>query len=125
MSLRIGCVFLFVGLLSACGDSNSPSAPSTGSGSSGTAGTPVSIVSGASTLTTTAYSPNPLNVTVGTTVTWTNNDNMSHTSTANNGLWSSPLIGPGGQFSTTFTSAGSFAYKCTIHPGMVGTVNVQ
>jgi plastocyanin len=85
----------------------------------------VSIVSGASTLTTTAYSPNPLSVTVGTTVTWTNNDNTSHTSTENNGLWSSPAIAPGGQFSTTFTSAGSFTYHCTIHPGMIGTVNVQ
>lgn len=125
MSLRMGSVFLLVALLSACGDSNSPSAPSTGSATSGTSGTPVSIVSGASTLTTTAYSPNPLNVTVGTTVTWTNNDNTSHTSTANNGQWSSPLIGAGGQFSTTFTSAGSFTYHCTIHPGMVGTVNVQ
>ena len=125
MRLRIGWAFLLAGLLSACGDSNSPSAPSTGSGSSGTSGTPVSIVSGASTLTTTAYSPNPLNVTVGTTVTWTNNDNTSHTSTANNGQWASPLIGPTGQFSTTFTSAGSFTYHCTIHPGMVGTVNVQ
>jgi plastocyanin len=124
MRLRIGWAFLLVGLLSAC-SSDSPSAPSTGSGSSGTAGTPVSIVSGASTLTTTAYSPNPLNVTVGTTVTWTNNDNTPHTSTANSGQWSSPAIGPGGQFSTTFTSAGSFTYHCTIHPGMVGTVNVQ
>jgi plastocyanin len=124
MSLRIGWAFLLVGLLSACG-SDSPSAPSTGSATSGTSGTPVSIVSGASTLTTTAYSPNPLNVTVGTTVTWTNNDNTSHTSTADNGRWSSPVIAPGGQFSTTFTSAGSFTCKCTIHPGMVGTVNVQ
>jgi plastocyanin len=124
MSLRIGWAFLLIGLLSACG-SDSPSAPSTGSGSSGTSGTPVSIVAGASTLTTTAYSPNPLNVSVGTTVTWTNNDNTPHTSTANNSLWSSPVIGPGGQFSTTFTSAGSFTYHCTIHPGMVGTVNVQ
>jgi plastocyanin len=124
MSLRsrLGWAFLLVGLLSACG-SDSPSAPSTGS--SGTSGTPVSIVSGASTMTATAYSPNPLNVTVGTTVTWTNNDNTSHTSTANNGQWSSPVIGPSGQFSTTFTSAGSFSYHCTIHPGMVGTVNVQ
>ena len=124
MSLRsrVGWAFLLVGLLSACG-SDSPSAPSTAS--SGTSGTPVSIVSGASTMTTTAYSPNPLNVTVGTTVTWTNNDNTSHTSTAINGQWSSPLIGPSGQFSTTFTTAGSFSYHCTIHPGMVGTVNVQ
>ena len=121
MRLRIGWALVLLGLLSAC-SSDSPSAPSTGTV---TSGTPVSIVNGASTLTTTAYSPNPVNVTVGSTVTWINNDNIAHTSTANNGAWSSPSIAAGGQFSTTFTTAGSFAYHCTIHPGMVGTVNVQ
>ena len=34
-------------------------------------------------------------------------------------------IAPGASFSKTFTSAGSFPYHCTIHPGMVGTVTVQ
>src|SRR5262249_1195264 len=98
---------------------SSTTAPSSNTGT----GTQVSIVSGASTLTTTAYSPNPVTVPVGTTIRWMNNDNVAHTSTAND--WDSGSIAPGASFSRTFMSAGSFAYKCTIHPNMVGTVTVQ
>jgi len=76
-------------------------------------------------LTTTAYAPNPIAVTVGGTVTWTNNDTVTHTSTADGGAWNSSSIAPGGTFSRTFSSAGTFQYHCTIHPGMVGTVTVQ
>jgi hypothetical protein len=75
-------------------------------------------------MTTTAFSPNPLNIAVGTTVTWLNNDGTGHTSTASGGAWSSPTIAPGGQFSFTFQSAGTFPYHCMIHPNMVGTVGV-
>ncbi|MBW8865752.1 MAG: hypothetical protein JF610_00205, partial [Acidobacteria bacterium] len=59
------------------------------------------------------------------TVTWTNNDSVAHNSVANNGAWNSGTIAPGGNFSMTFPSAGSFPYHCSIHPGMVGTVTVQ
>jgi plastocyanin len=76
-------------------------------------------------MTTTAYTPNPITVSVGGTVTWTNNDSTSHTSTANGGAWNSGSMAPGGKFSITFSSAGSFPYHCSIHPGMVGTVTVQ
>jgi plastocyanin len=58
-------------------------------------------------------------------VTWTNNDSTSHTSTANGGAWNSPVIPPGGHFSMTFSSAGTFQYHCSIHPGMMGTVTAQ
>jgi plastocyanin len=85
----------------------------------------VSIVPGAFMMTTTAFSPNPLDIAVGTTVTWVNNDGAGHTSTADGGAWSSPTIAPGGQFSFTFPSAGTFPYHCMIHPNMVGTVNVS
>src|SRR5690349_5697628 len=80
------------------------------------AGTTVSIVAGASTLTTTAYAPNPLNVAVGGTVVWINNDVTAHTSTADNGTWNSGTIAPGRSFSRTFSSAGTFLYRCAIHP---------
>jgi plastocyanin len=103
----------------ACGSSSSPSSPSTGNS------TAVSIVSGSSTLTTTAYAPNPVTVTVGTMVTWTNNDNIPHTSSADSGAWNSGNLGPGQSFTATMSSRGTFTYHCTIHPGMVGTVNVQ
>ncbi len=103
----------------ACSSSSSPTTPSNGSG------TQVSIVSGSSALTTTAYSPNPVVVAVGGTATWKNNDNVAHTASANDGTWGSGSIAPGASFSRTFPTAGSFLYKCTIHPGMVGTVTVQ
>ena len=102
----------------ACGSSSSPSSPTP-------AGSPVSIVSGASTLTTTAYAPNPITIAVGGTVTWMNNDNTAHTATATAGAFDSGTIAPGASFSRTFTAAGSFPYRCTLHPGMVGTVTVQ
>jgi plastocyanin len=76
-------------------------------------------------MTTTAYAPNPIVVSAGGTVTWTNNDTTGHTATANDGSWNSGAIAPGGKFSRTFASAGTFAYHCTFHPGMIGTVTVQ
>jgi plastocyanin len=119
MIFRIALVVAVLTLSSACGSSS----PSTTSPS--TYGMSVSIVSGSSTLTTTAYAPNPVSVAVGGTVTWMNNDSVAHTSVANNGAWSSSTIAPGGTFSMTFPSAGSFPYHCSLHPGMVGTVTVQ
>jgi plastocyanin len=74
-------------------------------------------------MTTTAYAPNPMTVAVGTSVTWHNSDNTTHTSTS--GSWDSGGIAPGGSFSHTFSTAGSYTYHCTIHPGMTGTVVVQ
>jgi plastocyanin len=85
----------------------------------------ISIVNGAAALSTTAYAPNPITVPVGSTVTWTNNDAITHTSTSNTNAWSSGNIGPGGTFSTTLATAGSYQYHCAIHPGMVGTITVQ
>jgi plastocyanin len=121
MNFRITLTALLLGSSIACGSSSPPAPSPTTSGSSIAA----SIVVGASTMTTTAYAPNPIAVSVGGTVTWTNNDSTTHTSTANGGAWNSGSIAPGGRFSMTFPSAGTFPYHCSIHPGMIGTVNVQ
>jgi plastocyanin len=58
-------------------------------------------------------------------VTWVNTDTVSHTSTSNASGWDSGIIAPGRQFSSTFTTTGTFPYHCAIHPGMVGTVVVR
>lgn len=105
--------------------SGSSSSPTTPTATSTGPSTTVTIPSGASGLTTTAFGANPLSVAVGTTVTWVNNDSIAHTSAANSGLWTSSLIGPGQVFQFRFTTAGTFPYRCTIHPNMVGTVTVQ
>lgn len=122
MKIRFVLCPLLLAAVAACGSSSSPSTPSPSGGSTGT---PVSIVRGAQSLTTTAYAPNPLSVSVGSSVTWTNNDSTSHTSSSDNGAWNSGSIPPGGTFTTTFSSPGTFKYHCAIHPNMVGTVTVQ
>ena len=127
MAVRFGVILLAGLCLTACGGSSytapspSPTPTPTPAGTTAT----VTIVSGASARTTTAYSPNPLNVSVGTTVTWVNNDTTTHDATAVNNSFATGSIAPGRSASRTFQSAGSFPYYCTIHPGMVATINVQ
>jgi plastocyanin len=85
----------------------------------------VSIPSGADVLGDRAFQPDELDVTAGTTVTWTNTDSVSHTSTSDAAGWNSGTIAPGRQFSNTFQTAGTFSYHCAIHPGMIGKVVVR
>lgn len=104
-----------------CGQSSTPTMTSP----SATGNSTVSIVANSRTLTTNAYAPNPISISQGMSVTWMNNDSISHTSTANGGAWDSGTLAPGASFTKTFSSAGTFQYHCAIHPGMVGTVTVQ
>jgi plastocyanin len=92
--------------------------------------TGVSIVPDSSTLTTDAYSPNPVQVSVGGTVTWTNDDSQPHTVTSGqngqpDGRLDSSIMATQQQFEHTFTEAGEYPYFCTLHPNMVGTVSVM
>ena len=98
--------------------------------SAGGAGNSVSIVPGSSTLTTDAFQPNPVQVSVGSTVTWTNNDAQPHTATSGenatpDGRFDSSILAPAATFDHTFTEAGEFPYFCLLHPNMVGTVSVS
>ena len=91
----------------------------------GVSSSSVAIPVGAGSLGNRAYMPDELNVAVGTTVTWTNTDSVSHTSTSDATRWNSGIVSPGERFSVAFQTAGTFPYHCTIHPGMVGTVVVR
>jgi plastocyanin len=71
-----------------------------------------------------SFSPTPVTVLQGTTVQWSNLGSHDHTSTSNEGFWSSPHITPGTSFSRALRDAGSFGYHCTIHTGMKGIVRV-
>lgn len=72
-----------------------------------------------------AFSAAKITVKMGTKVTWTNNDSVAHTVTADSGTGpKSDNISPGGTYSYTFGTAGTFAYHCAIHPDMTGTVTV-
>ena len=65
-----------------------------------------------------------LTVPVGTTVVWTNNDPVQHTTTARDGDWDSDWLENSQSFSLTFPEPGAFSYLCTIHPSMTATVTV-
>jgi plastocyanin len=71
-----------------------------------------------------AFSPATLKAKVGQQVTWTNKQGVAHTVTANGGAFNHPMPS-GATFSFTFTKAGTFAYHCTIHPSMHGTIVVS
>ena len=85
----------------------------------------IAIPVGAQSLGNRAFIPAELRVAPGTTVTWTNTDSISHTSTSDAEGWDSVIVAPGRQFSFAFQTAGTFPYHCAIHPGMVGTVVVR
>lgn len=126
MSMRVASVLILAMCFTACGGGyNSPSTPSNGPTPAPAGSTTVGISSGASTQTTTAFGANPLTITVGTTISWLNDDTTTHTSSADGSQWSSGNIAPGGRFNFTFASAGRFTYHCQIHPNMVGTIVVQ
>lgn len=63
-------------------------------------------------------------VPVGTSVTWKNLDSAPHTATANDGSFNTGTLGQGQTGSHTFSTAGSFPYKCAIHPSMTATLTV-
>jgi len=63
-------------------------------------------------------------VPVGTTVTWTNDGGVIHTTTSSDGLWDSTVMQSGESFSYTFDEAGTYEYVCALHPSMVGSIVV-
>jgi plastocyanin len=105
--------------LVACSASSAPTVPATAApAASGAAGSVVTIADF-------AFAPTAITVAIGTTVTWTNSDTAGHTVTADDGSFGSDRLGTGATFSQTFARAGTFAYHCSIHASMKGTVTVH
>jgi LPXTG-motif cell wall-anchored protein len=71
-----------------------------------------------------SFGPGSITVNAGESVTWTNNGPTKHSATANDGSFDTGLLAKGKSASHTFSKAGSFAYVCSIHPNMHGTVRV-
>ncbi len=71
------------------------------------------------------FSPATLTVSTGTTVTWTNQDDMVHTVTEANRRFSSKGLETGDTYSYTFTEPGTYTYFCALHPRMTATVIVK
>jgi len=71
-----------------------------------------------------SFHPDSITVPVGTTVTWNNGDQVSHTVTSNDGKFDSAAIKNGGEFNFTFLEPGTYNYYCRIHPSMKDVVTV-
>lgn len=110
------------------GSNNPPPSPgSDGHGGSTTEAVMVNITKGAwdQRNAANAYSPNVIRIKVGQSVMWMNDDVLAHTVTADGRAFDSGFMNPGGSFTFTFNKAGTFAFRCTPHPWMKGTVIVS
>ena len=72
-----------------------------------------------------AFLPQRITVKPGTTVTWTNEDDAPHTIASSAKVFKSRPLDTGDKFSFTFTTPGTYAYFCSLHPQMTGTVTVE
>jgi plastocyanin len=119
--LRIGIAGVLVVFTSGCGSADSGSSPTP----LATLAATVTIQANARTLSTFAFVPNPVTVSSGGAVTWSNTDTTTHDMISDTGIWDSGRIAPGARFDFAFPSKGTFPYHCAIHSGMVGTVVVE
>ena len=71
------------------------------------------------------FGPQELHVKAGTTVTWTNRDDIPHTVTSTTLAFRSKALDTDDKFSFTFTTPGSYKYFCSLHPHMTGTIVVE
>ncbi len=95
-------------------------------------GASIMIQPNSATLGDKAYVPNPAEVKVGESVTWTNDDSQIHTATSgtvggedSGSVFDSSILSPKATFDFTFDTAGEYDYYCTLHPQMFGKVVVS
>ena len=72
-----------------------------------------------------AFAPKDVTVPVGTRVVWTNKDDAPHTVTSHDKSFASKGMDTDDRYEHTFEREGDFAYICTVHPFMTGTVHVR
>ena len=73
----------------------------------------------------TGFEPAELKIAAGDTVVWVNKDPFPHTATAKSGDFDSQEIPAGKSWKNIFKTKGDFAYACTLHPTMKGTLKVE
>jgi plastocyanin len=71
------------------------------------------------------FTPQRLTVKTGTTVTWTNADDIPHAVASTTKAFKSKVLDTSDKFSFTFTTAGIYEYFCSLHPHMTGTIVVE
>ena len=71
------------------------------------------------------FSPSPVTVPVGSTIRWTNQDDIPHNVVSDDQSFKSKALDTDETFTYTFTKPGTYTYFCSIHPKMTGKVVVQ
>ena len=71
------------------------------------------------------FGPSRLTIKAGTTVTWTNRDDIPHTVAAKDRQFKSKVMDTDESYSFTFSTPGAYAYFCSLHPHMTGTIVVE
>jgi plastocyanin len=71
------------------------------------------------------FVPETITVKAGATVTWTNQDDEPHKIAADDGKFASPTLDTNEEYGHAFTTPGTYAYYCTLHPRMRGTIVVE
>lgn len=72
-----------------------------------------------------AFSPASITIKAGQSITWTNEDSIGHSATADDNSWDTGVLSQGQSKSITFAKAGTYTYHCSVHPNMKATVIVQ
>jgi plastocyanin len=135
LALLIACLALTV---AACGDDDDDDGGGDGAGTTTTeqtdtgAAPPADKGGGAKAVTVDIpaieFDPADVTVKAGTTITWTNSDDLPHTVTKDGGPggdFDSGNLEPGDEFELTADVKGTVEYVCTIHPGQAGTFTVK
>ena len=127
--MRLGSIALpLLGLLAGCFssrdpvDNNGPPGDCRFSSGGGVPGSTVVAIRNF------AFGPGEVTIRAGGSVTWVNCEDAgaeAHTSTADQGEWSSPSLESEDTFSHTFPTPGTFTYHCSPHPFMTATVVVE
>ena len=71
------------------------------------------------------FNPQRLTIKAGSTVTWTNKDDIPHAIASVSALFRSNALDTDDNYSFTFTSPGTYQYFCSLHPHMTGTIVVE
>jgi plastocyanin len=71
------------------------------------------------------YAPAEITVSARDSIVWVNDDAFAHTSTADNGTWTSPELAKGARFALIAPAPGRYTYHCAAHPGMKGVLEVR
>lgn len=72
-----------------------------------------------------SFEPETVTVAAGGSITWVNEDSVSHNAVAEDGSWKTEIFGGGNSVTLTFDTPGTYPYVCTLHPKMIGTVIVK